>query len=71
MRKLLVLLLGLGVGAGCEQKVDLDCQENPYDGRVCYQILLPVCGCNNKTYSNACEAEAYGIKHYTSGECNQ
>jgi hypothetical protein len=29
----------------------------------------PVCGCNNKTYGNACAAECSGIKKYTKGEC--
>jgi hypothetical protein len=28
-----------------------------------------VCGCNEKTYSNACIAECHGITQYTPGEC--
>jgi hypothetical protein len=29
----------------------------------------PVCGCNNKTYSNACTAQCHGITNYVKGEC--
>jgi hypothetical protein len=35
-------------------------------------IWLPVCGCNNVTYSNACEAVVYGgVLTYTEGSCIQ
>ena len=36
---------------------------------VCIEIYDPVCGCNNKTYSNDCYANANGITYYTKGEC--
>ena len=29
----------------------------------------PVCGCNQKTYSNACMAQCHGITKYVKGEC--
>ncbi|WP_266367054.1 Kazal-type serine protease inhibitor domain-containing protein [Tellurirhabdus rosea] len=45
------------------------CVEQPYKGGGCYALYKPVCGCNGKTYPNACEAENYGIKSYTEGEC--
>ena len=35
----------------------------------CVEIYDPVCGCNNKTYSNECYANANGITYYTRGEC--
>ena len=46
-----------------------DCKEKPRDDRFCTQQIDPVCGCNGKTYGNACEAESYGITEYTMGEC--
>lgn len=45
----------------CVEKSRTDC--------VCTFQYDPVCGCNNKTYSNACDAECHGISEYTSGEC--
>jgi Kazal-type serine protease inhibitor domain len=36
---------------------------------VCTFDYDPVCGCNNRTYRNPCEAECYGITSYTWGEC--
>lgn len=36
----------------------------------CDTIYQPVCGCNNETYYNACEAEYMnGIKQWTNGQC--
>lgn len=46
----------------CAEQIGLECIRTlPYD---------PVCGCNDKTYSNACHAEWAGIHNYTHGECS-
>jgi len=29
----------------------------------------PVCGCDDKTYSNACNAENAGVTNWTAGTC--
>ena len=51
---------------GCTTK---KCIEKESDDCVCTMQYDPVCGCNDKTYSNACEAECHGITTYTTGPC--
>ena len=45
----------------CEEKTKSNCR--------CSYNYEPVCGCNGKTYGNACEAECNGITNYTTGAC--
>lgn len=54
--------------AGC--KKECSCVENPNPSCVCDMSYEPVCGCNGKTYGNACEAECAGITDYEEGECH-
>ena len=35
----------------------------------CTHVLIPVCGCDGGTYSNACFAAAAGLTSWTAGEC--
>lgn len=62
------LLLALISFVGCQ---DPPCIEYnfPYCGS-CEGVYQPVCGCNDKTYSNPCEAECRGITNFTYGKCN-
>lgn len=36
---------------------------------ACILIYQPVCGCDQKTYSNSCQATNSGVKSWTEGEC--
>lgn len=36
----------------------------------CPQVYKPVCGCDGKTYGNACMAEVAGIQSWEPGACN-
>ena len=67
MKKLrfMLLIITLFSTVACQK----DCEEQTNQGGVCTADFTPVCGCNNKTYSNVCNAENVGITTYTQGTC--
>jgi Kazal-type serine protease inhibitor-like protein len=42
------------------------CEATP---EICPDIFLPVCGCDDKTYPNECDANRAGVSVASSGEC--
>lgn len=59
-------ILAVAAGKGCSKA---DCTENVKEDCICTMQYDPVCGCNQKTYSNACTAQCHGITKYVKGEC--
>jgi hypothetical protein len=45
------------------QKIDLT--------QVCIEIYQPVCGCDQKTYSNICHAKINGLTSWQEGACDE
>lgn len=69
MKNLILFALLLSSVIACNPSKN--CVENPKPDCMCTLQYDPVCGCNDKTYGNACAAECAGIKTYTKGECKQ
>jgi len=70
MKKIFTCFFLLAFGS-CNEKDELpgvDCVGEKTNV-ACYDIYMPVCGCNGQTYGNACNAGADGVKKYTDGVC--
>lgn len=66
------VLLILGIISCKKEEIESDCiEQKPDPNIVCTAQYDPVCGCNGKTYSNACVASTYGIRVVSKGECKK
>ncbi|MEC8635879.1 MAG: Kazal-type serine protease inhibitor domain-containing protein, partial [Bacteroidota bacterium] len=67
-----ILIFLLNLCLACKkEKQDIDCivLQKIELNKACIEIYQPVCGCDNKTYSNSCYAGINGIVRWTEGAC--
>lgn len=71
IKPLLFSFLMMGFTSCDNEKQSMDCidPDKIKPDQPCIEIYQPVCGCDNKTYSNNCFAEINGVSEWTSGEC--
>ncbi len=65
---ILLALAGFGCKSTQEQMACIDPAKIDPNG-MCTMQYDPVCGCDNKTYGNACMADKAGVTSYTKGAC--
>ena len=60
-------------GSSEKTAVGLDCYDKTLaqPSMICDDDRRPVCGCDGKTYKNACEAGKAGVMHYKWGPCSK
>ena len=65
-------ILTIALLFACEKEKQIsDCIDlNKIDlTKACIEIYKPVCGCDNRTYSNSCFADINGLNSWTEGAC--
>jgi hypothetical protein len=70
--KIIILILLLFLGYTCTKDNDeADCIDSQKIdlSQVCIEIYQPVCGCDQKTYSNSCHASIKGVTNWQEGAC--
>ena len=69
MKKALLFFVLIVCTISCMEDTQI-CIAKINTSEVCDSVYKPVCGCDNNTYDNVCEAEKKsGINLYTEGQC--
>jgi hypothetical protein len=69
MRYFLILILVLLMTCGEEPISNTPCKDEKDPTKSCLMVENPVCGCDGKTYMNACFASKNGVSTYKKDKC--